>query len=181
MLINKDVSGLFLIDIQTKLTPHVQNAPLLIDKCAWLLQLANALSVPAFLSEQYPSGLGSTVPELDASKCSEIPISKTDFSCMQSPAFLDQLKKYNRKQCILAGIETHVCVMQTALEMREAGLDVFVVVDAVSSRHAIDHTYALKRMKQENIQLVTSEMVFFEWIRHARHPEFKQLSKQFLQ
>lgn len=179
MLINKDVSSLFLIDIQVKLTPLVHESTRLIAKCRWLQQLAQALSIPIFLSEQYPAGLGSTIAELQPE--TESIISKTAFSCMQEPAFINQLSNNSRQHCILAGIETHVCILQTALEMREAGLDVYVVVDAVSSRHLLDHQYALKRMQQEKIQLVTTEMVFFEWLRDSAHPDFKILSKQFLQ
>ena len=91
------------------------------------------------------------------------------------------LHEYNKNQLIVIGIEAHVCVLQTAMDMKASGFEVYVVVDAVSSRGEQDLKYALKRMKQEGIHLVTAEMVFFEWLRQAGTPEFKSLSKEFLQ
>lgn len=180
MLINQDESCLILVDIQEKLTPHVLEHEALINRCLWLRNLAIARGVPILVSEQYPKGLGSTLQSLLAGMEVVDKIEKTHFSCMQASTFVERLKQLKKSQYILAGIETHVCIMQTALEMQEAGLKVFVVADAVSSRNAIDHRYGLKRMKQAGITLVTAEMVFFEWIRQAGSPEFKALSQAFL-
>ena len=181
MLLNKDESILLLVDVQEKLAPHVLNHAAFIKNCAWLLKLANKMKVPVLVSEQYPKGLGATIEELrpyfESSNC----IEKIHFSCMQQPEYVQHLKEQNKRQLLIIGIEAHVCVLQTAMEMSEAGFDVYVVVDAVSSRNEIDLKYGLKRMKQEGIQLITAEMVFFEWLRHAGGPEFKALSKEFLQ
>jgi nicotinamidase-related amidase len=100
---------------------------------------------------------------------------------MQEPKYINLLKEYNKNQLILIGIEAHVCVLQTALEMKDYGFDVFVVVDGVSSRSEFDLKYGLKRMKQNGIHLITAEMVLFEWLRQAGTPEFKEISKEFLQ
>lgn len=177
MLIDKDNSCLLLIDVQEKLTPHVLEPEALVSRCAWLLRLAQKVGVSVYVSEQYPQGLGATVAAL---KSPYVPLTKVHFSCWQDSACQVALKAAHKKQFILMGIETHVCVMQTALDLIKAGYEVFVVVDAVSSRHMLDHKYALKRMKQASIQLVTSEMVFFEWLKQAGTPEFKALSKAYL-
>jgi nicotinamidase-related amidase len=180
MLIEKERSCLFLIDVQEKLTPHVLDSQQLIERCHWLMRLAQRLNIPILASEQYPSGLGSTVAPLQEflpKKC----LNKTYFSSYKQPTFADYWQGVEQDQVILAGIETHVCIMQTAIDMQMAGMKVFVVVDAVSSRHEINHRYGLKRMKAHGVELVTSEMVFFEWLKHAGTAEFKELSKSFLQ
>jgi nicotinamidase-related amidase len=180
LLLNKEDSILLLVDVQEKLTPNILNSSELIKSCEWLLKLARKLGVPVLTSEQYPKGLGSTltqlIPYYEKSDC----IEKVYFSCLQEPRYRTRLNEFNKNQIIIIGIETHVCVLQTAIELREADFDVFIVVDAVSSRHAVDLHYALKRMKQAGVHLVTSEMVFFEWIRKAGTPEFKALSSEFL-
>ena len=181
MLLNKEDSIVLLVDVQEKLTPAVLNCDAFIARCEWLLKLALTLGVPIMVSEQYPKGLGSTIEQLrpyyDKKEC----IEKVHFSCMQQPDYTSRLNEFNKNQLIVIGIEAHVCVLQTAMEMKNAGYEVYIVVDAVSSRNEHDLKYALKRMKQEGIHLITAEMVFFEWLRKAGTPEFKALSKEFLQ
>lgn len=181
MLLDKDKSLMLLVDVQEKLVPAVVNKDAFIARCEWLLKLASRMNVPALASEQYPKGLGATIEPLlsyiDKNNC----IAKTSFSCMHEPAFVHRLEHFNKKQIILLGIEAHVCVLQSALEMKEAGYDVYVVVDALSSRNELDLKYGLKRMKQDGIHLVTAEMVLFEWLRHSGGADFKSLSKEFLQ
>ena len=181
MLLNKKDSILLLIDVQEKLVPFVLNNDNFIKHCEWLLRLATRLQVPILASEQYPKGLGKTVESLRGYLTEQNCVAKVHFSCMQEPNFVHCLSQHRKNQLILFGIEAHVCVMQTALEMRTAGFDVFVVVDAITSRKDLDLKYGLKRMKQDGIHLITSEMVFFEWLRHSAFPEFKNLSKEFLQ
>jgi nicotinamidase-related amidase len=180
MLLKKDNSCLLLIDVQEKLTPLVQKSEALIERCQWLMRLATELQVPQIVSEQYPKGLGITVAPLHELSQKDSAIEKVHFSCWQEPRFKERLQPLNKKQLVLIGIETHVCVLQTAMDLIKAEYEVFVVVDAVSSRHELDYKYALKRMKQAGIQLITSEMVFFEWIGQAGTPEFKMLSKRYL-
>lgn len=181
MLLNKERSGFLLVDVQEKLTPYVLNSDALIERCEWLSRLAKELSVPLVVSEQYPRGLGHTVEPLRKITPNEKYIDKVHFSCYRDPSFVNHWQTLERQQVVIAGIETHVCVLQTAIDMVSSGLDVFVVVDAVSSRYEIDHKYGLKRMKQAGINLVTSEMVFFEWLKQAGTPEFKALSQSYLQ
>ncbi len=180
MLLIRENSGFVLVDVQEKLTPHVLNSDALIARCQWLLRLATQLDVPCVVSEQYPRGLGRTVEPLLHLTTHDKCIDKVHFSCYRESSFVNHWQTLNRRQVVIAGIETHVCVLQTAIDMVASGLDVFVVVDAVSSRHELDHKYGLKRMKQAGINLVTSEMVFFEWVGQAGTPEFKALSQAYL-
>ena len=149
-------------------------------RCQWLIRLAKELEVAIVVSEQYPRGLGKTVEPLHSLTSNEPCIDKVHFSCYREPSFVTHWQEMGRNQVVIAGIETHVCVLQTAMDRKDAGLDVFVVVNAVSSRHEIDHIYGLKRMKQAGIHLVTAEMVFFEWVGQAGTPEFKALSQAYL-
>ncbi|EHL32088.1 isochorismatase family protein [Legionella drancourtii] len=180
MLLNKDESILLLIDVQEKLTPAVLDSNAFIAHCEWMLKLAKKMRVPILVSEQYPKGLGPTLESLRVYFNQDVCVDKVHFSCMSDTHYVQRLKQFHKQQLVLIGIEAHVCVLQTALEMKEQGFDVFVVVDAVSSRGEQNLKYGLKRMKQEGIHLVTSEMVFFEWLRMAGTPEFKELSKEFL-
>lgn len=181
MLMQKELSGLLLIDVQEKLTPHVKDAEQLVEQCAWLIRLANTLKIPVLVSEQYPKGLGKTVEPLRQLASPYEPYEKVHFSCYQDEVLVRKWKQLHKKQFILIGIETHVCVLQTALDiLQHSDNEVFVVVDAVSARSELDHKYGLKRMKQAGAQLVTREMVFFEWVEKAGSSEFKSLSQMFL-
>lgn len=179
MLLERAQSCVLLIDVQEKLTPYVMQPEALVNRCHWLMELAEALRVNQFVSEQYPSGLGTTVRPLQALLSSQKVYEKVHFSCLGDASIKEKLRALDKKQIVLIGIETHVCVLQTALDLLLAGYGVFVVVDAVSSRHELDHHYGLKRMKQAGAELVTSEMVFFEWLKQAGTKEFKDLSKRF--
>lgn len=181
MLMQKKSCGLLLVDVQEKLTPHVMHADTILSRCAWLMRLANTLQVPIVLSEQYPSGLGKTVEPLRALAPLNKAFEKVHFSCYRNEELMTEWKTLGKQQVVLIGIETHVCVLQTALDLTcHSDLEVFVVVDAVGSRSEMDHKYGLKRMKQAGVELVTSEMVFFEWVEQAGTPEFKALSQSFL-
>ena len=181
MLLQKNKSCLLLVDVQEKLTQHVMHADDLVLRCQWLMRLAIELDVPIIVSEQYSRGLGHTVAPLRALMSQESDIDKVHFSCLRDQTFANSWRNINRKQALIAGIETHVCVLQTALDLKSDGFDVFVAVDAVSSRREVDHQYALSRMQQAGIQLVTTEMVFFEWVELAGTPVFKALSQTFIQ
>lgn len=180
MLLKLQNSCLLIIDVQEKLTPLVLNHEKLVQNCQWLMRLAYELEVPIQVTEQYPKGLSRTVAPLRNEEVSAVYSEKVFFSCASEPDCLKAITQTDREEILIAGIETHVCVMQTALELQAMGKNVYVVVDAVSTRHEIDHRYGLKRMKAAGITLVTKEMVFFEWIRCAGTPRFKELSQRFL-
>ncbi len=181
MLLKRDSSCLLLIDVQEKLAPSIMNTEALIDRCAWVVEVAQALSVPMFVSEQYPKGLGSTVPKLLSLVKDEPQIEKLAFSCMKDEDFCARLAHTEKTQIVLIGMETHVCVLQTALDLLAMDYQVFIVVDAVGSRFPIDYQYGLKRMKQQGAYLLTAEMVLFEWLETSGTAEFKMMSKRFLQ
>lgn len=166
MLIDVNESLLILVDAQEKLMPYIHEYEKLIEHCGWLLKAAAFMDVPVMAAEQYPQGLGHTIPELAALLPAQTPvISKNSFSCLSEKKCIDYLKQEPKEQIILMGIEAHVCVLQTALEMLDAGHEVYVVADAVSSRYENDYRHALDRMNGEGVILVTREMVVFEWLR----------------
>lgn len=144
---------------------------------ARLLQAADALGIPVLISEQYPKGLGPTVDTTKdcAGSLSQI-IEKTHFSCCQNSDYKQQLIKNNRRQLIICGMETHVCVLQTAFDATESGFEVFIVADAVCSRNPEHKQNALQRLQQSGVIISNHESVLFEWLRDASHPQFKLIS-----
>lgn len=181
MLIDPKNSCLLVVDVQEKLVHAVHDSAQLINNCLWLLNVANRLQIPTLISEQYPRGLGKTIPELLSLVPTKQVMEKVHFSCAASLSCSALLEKVAVRQFVLIGIESHVCVLQTAIGLLEAGYQVFVVADAVSSRSAQDKELALARMRALGVQIVSREMVFFEWVQQAGTAEFKQLSKDFLQ
>lgn len=180
-LLKRDDSLLLLVDVQEKLFPYIAEADQLLQNCKWLLQLAKKIEVPILISEQYTKGLGETMSKLKNIVNQPAICDKIHFSCYSDSTAKQAIHHINRKQIVLIGIEAHVCVMQTAIELKQNGYDVFIVVDAVSSRDLKDKKYALKRMREHyEIELITKEMVLFEWLRQAGNDLFKEVSKEFL-
>jgi nicotinamidase-related amidase len=168
-------TGLLVIDMQEKLVPKIFHADDVVRNVALLIDGARQVNVPVLATEQYPKGLGPTVPEL-AARLPERP-DKVAFSCCAVPSVVQTLERQARPKVVLAGIETHVCVQQTALDLLAQGYQVYIAADAVGSRFAIDHDYALRRMERAGAVLVTSETAVFEWVGGAQHPNFKAISK----
>lgn len=180
MLLDVKNSCVVLVDVQEKLTPHVLNHQQLVANCKWILQVAKQLQVPILISEQYPQGLGHTVAEL-LKVVPHLPVlEKLHFSCAGDEQCFKTIHDLQRNQVVLIGIEAHVCVMQTAIELQEKGKHVYIVANAVSSRHEQDMLMGLQRMRDEGIRIVTKEMVLFEWLRQAGTDQFRQMSKEFL-
>ena len=178
-LVEAERSLLLVIDIQTRLAAAVPDKPReqLFRHVGMLGQAAQLLEVPVIYTEQYPAGLGHTETEVLEHLPDSKPIEKTCFSCVQADDFIGTLSRHARKQVILCGIETHVCVLQTAFQLMQHGYQVFVVEDAVASRHKHRHKNAIARMRQGGIIITNTESVMFEWMRDARHPQFKTISK----
>jgi nicotinamidase-related amidase len=168
-------TGLLVIDVQEKLMVKIPAAARLIRNIAFLIDAAKIAGLPVQATEQYPKGLGPTVPEL-AQRLPERP-DKVGFSCCVVPAVAENFRRAARTKIVLAGIESHVCVMQTALDLLAQGAQVYIPADAVGSRYAIDHDYALRRLERAGAVLTTSEACVFEWIGGADHPHFKQISQ----
>ena len=145
------------------------------------MRLAKTMQVPIFISEQYPQGLGPTSAVLKELATDVPSLDKTEFSCAANAKMLSAIETFRREQVIICGIETHVCVMQTSIELANLGKHVFVVTDATSTRNLEDKHQALERMaKHPTIQLVTREMVLFEWLKQSGTSLFKEVSKHFL-
>ena len=142
-----------------------------------LITAAHELGVPVIMTEQYPKGLGSTVPELaKVARAGEaIVLPKMHFSCMEDHDFASAFRATGRKQAVIAGMEAHICVMQTAAEMMEQGYEVFVVTDATSSRTLESEKACLDRLQSCGAGIVTTEMVVFEWLGRAGTDAFKAL------
>ena len=178
-LCNANNSCLVMIDIQTRLTMAMPVKVLarLKRNINILLQGANTLSIPVLATEQYPKGLGPIEPEIvELLPDKALKFEKTCFSCTGAEHFLQQLKETGRKQVVLVGIEAHVCVLQTAIQLIAEGYQVFVAADAVCSRHRENYEASLKRMSRANVVICNAESVIFEWLRDAKHEHFKKLS-----
>ncbi|XP_063292130.1 isochorismatase domain-containing protein 2 [Pelobates fuscus] len=166
-------SVLFLCDLQEKFRHNIAFFPQIVSVAARMLQAAKILEVPIIITEQYPKGLGPTVPELGADGL--IKYSKTCFSMLTSDV-QDKLQSIGERQSvILCGIETQACIMSTTLDLLDKGFDVHIVADACSSRSQIDRFVALSRMKQSGAFLTTSELVILQLLQDAAHPRFKEV------
>ncbi|MEQ1637725.1 MAG: isochorismatase family protein [Methylococcales bacterium] len=178
-LLSAEQSLLLIVDQQPKLTSAMpeSDAKAMAANTNKLSSAAGLLNIPVLLTEQYPKGLGSTDPNITANLPSAAQIfTKTGFSCCAAEGFMTALKNQHRQQIILTGQETHVCILQTALELASLDYQVYVAEDAVCSRQAAHKTYALQRMQQQGVTICNYESVLFEWLRDARHPDFKQIS-----
>jgi len=171
MLLERAKSLLLLVDMQERLVPAMAGAAEVTANCGILLRAAGALGVPVLATEQYPKGLGPTVPEL--ADLAPRRLEKLEFSAYANPRIRDELRRVERRQVVLCGIEAHVCVLQTGLELLEAGFQVWVAADAVASRRPESREVALHRLGRAGATLITAEMALFEWLRSAEAPEFR--------
>lgn len=177
MLMSSRRASLVVIDAQERLVPAMSEPERVIKNISILVKAARELAVPTLVSEQYPKGLGSTLPEISDLLPADVePIAKTDFSCLDEPVFAEAFKAIDRDQTIICGVEAHVCVLQTAIGALTRGRNVFVVADACSSRAPSSAERAFDRLRDEGVAVVTTEMVVFEWLRRAGGPAFKTLS-----
>ncbi len=168
-------TGLLVIDVQEKLMPKIPGGNALVRNIAFLIDGAKLLGVPVQATEQYPKGLGPTLPEL-AKRLPDRP-EKLAFSCCAVPAVVDGFRRAARPKVLLAGIESHVCVQQTALDLLAQDFRVYIAADAVASRYPMDHELALRRLERAGAVLTTSETAVFEWTGGAHHPQFKEVSR----
>jgi nicotinamidase-related amidase len=178
MLIKADQSCLIVIDVQERLVPAMQAPARVIRNSQTLMTSATRLDIPMLLTEQYPKGLGRIVPELqDLAKGGKV-LEKMHFSCMNDPIFAAEFKALERRQAVIVGMEAHICVMQTGVNLMEQGYEIFVVTDATSSRTLESEKACLDRLSAAGAGIVTTEMVVFEWLGRAGTPEFKDLLKR---
>lgn len=181
MLLNSNHACLVVMDVQEKLIPFIHDSSRLIANCRWLMQVAQQMNIPILISEQYPKGLGLTVKELrDLVIHKKYFMEKLHFSCAEDNKCLAKIRALKRNQIVLIGIETHICILQTALGLKEKGYDVFVVADAVSNRDPFDAELAFERMRALGIHIISKEMALFEWMHQAGTEIFKKLTHEFL-
>lgn len=174
----RENSVVCVVDLQAKIFPHMYAADDLLKRCVQFLQGAVALDLPVLITEQYTKGLGPTMHEFQEVLVEKYkPIEKIHFSCFKNQEFKDKLEQTGKKDVFLIGIESHVCVLQTALDLAEAGYNPILVVDCVSSRNPMDKKYALKRLKQNGVELTTMESALFELLVSADAAEFRTISK----
>lgn len=173
-LLSRSASGLLVVDVQEKLLAAIPARALLVWNIRRLLDAAALFAVPAVASEQYPQGLGATTSPL-AERLGPRP-AKQRFSCQGCGIVPDTWGSEGRHQLVVTGIEAHVCVLQTVLDLLSSGYQVHVPIDAVAARYRLDHDTALRRMENSGAVLTTTETVMFEWCETAADPNFKQLS-----
>jgi len=176
MINDQLLSQVVVIDIQDKLVDVMPKSEIkkVIDASSVLIQAAKILEVPCLYTEQYPKGVGLTVKKIK-SLLPEPAIEKKTFSCLDESKFKSALVK-SRPQIILCGLETHICILQTALASKAAGKEVFVVEDATLSRSSLHHQNAIARLRSEGIVITNIESVIFEWLRVAEGDHFKAIS-----
>lgn len=169
--INNEESMLLVIDVQEKLVNMLFDESVKTNSIK-LAKACGFLEVPTVITEQYPKGLGSTIEEIKEALPEAEYIEKTSFSAFKE----DEIKKYlSQKQIIIYGIETHICVLQTALDLLKEGYEVFIVQDACGSRTEENKIAALRRLIHAGAQIVTTEMVIFELLESSKHPKFKEV------
>jgi isochorismate hydrolase len=168
-------SLLLIVDVHERLAPAVHDAEHVIANCAILMRAAALLRVPVLVTEHCPQQLGPTLAALKQLAPAHAILSKVHFSAADEPAIAQAIASLSRPQIIIAGMEAHVCVMQTALGLAERGYRPYVVADAAGSRRDSSHTLALDRLRAASVPAVTTEMVLFEWLEHAERPELREL------
>ncbi len=176
-MLNIDSSVLVLIDIQGKLLNVMSEKEALLGNAQKLVKGLQVLGVPIIVTEQNPGGLGPTQPDLARLLASQPALPKMCFSCNRDQGFAASLAVLNRLQVLICGIEAHICVYQTAVELQAAGYEVQVVADVVSSRSPVNREVALTRMQSAGVKLTTVEMLLFELLKSAEHPAFKEISR----
>ena len=179
MLMDAKRSALLVVDLQERLLPAIDDWQRVLDAAIWLIGVARKLDVPVMASEQYPKGLGPTHGDVLAALPAGCVAEKIHFSCLPD-ACLTPLAGSDRPQVVVCGTEAHVCVLQTVIDLKAAGKEVFVVADAIGSRTAQNKALAIERMRQHGIEIVSNEMVAFEWLRAAGTPLFREISREFL-
>ncbi|MDJ0895495.1 MAG: isochorismatase family protein [Alphaproteobacteria bacterium] len=174
-LLNAARCALWIVDLQARLLPAIDGADRLLANAGVLVDAARLLDVPVCATEQNPAGLGPTVDVVAERLSREEILEKRHFCAARAPGFAAQLARMDRSCAVIAGSEAHVCVQQTAFGLLEHGLSVAVVSDAVGSRAPANRDAALDRLARAGADIVTTEMVLFEWVEHCDHPAFRPL------
>ena len=164
------------IDIQEKLVNMLNSGDKIASNSAILLKAASILNIDTIITEQYPKGLGSTIETIKSIKNFKT-IEKTTFSALQTEEFYEEFKKLKNKNVLIFGIETHICLLQSVVDLLRLGYKVFVVEDCSSSRDENNHKVALDLMKQEGAKIITLEIALFNFLKSSKHPNFKEIQQ----
>ncbi|MGL4676607.1 MAG: isochorismatase family protein [Brevinema sp.] len=169
-------TSLLVVDIQEKFVPHIYEYQLMLNNCLILIKSCKLLTIPIAVSEQNSSKLGHTVPEIRSILPEQKHLEKIEFSCYDAPSYQQWLKKHLQKNIILCGIESHICILQTAIDLKNSGYTPIVIWDTISSRKLENKEIALRRLIQENILISSCESILFELMRTFEHPHSREIS-----
>lgn len=173
--LDRDSCILVVVDVQEKFRPVVFEFDRVVNNCGKLLDGFRIMDLPVIVTEQYPKGLGSTVAEIREKMGKTPVVEKTAFSCLGEEGFKDILEKTGRRQVVLAGIESHVCVINTVLDLHDEDYQVHLAVDAISSRSRRDYKLGVKRAIQEGARIASTEMILFQLLKNANAREFRKV------
>jgi len=177
-ILNKEDAVLLIVDIQERLAIVMKDKDKVVGNCQHLIELAKMINVPVMVTEQYPKGLGRTVPELQSVLPEYKPIEKISFDCCCQTTFMQELKEHNKKTVILTGMETHICVLQTCVGLLKAGVSVHVVEDAVCSRARENWKTGIEFMRDAGAVVTCTETALFQLLKVAGTEEFKKISQR---
>ena len=177
MRILREDTAAIVVDIQERLMPALAEGEAFLKNAVLMVKGLQTLGIPILVTQQYTQGLGSTVPEMVSCFEDFLPIEKRDFSCCGADEVMFRLDEIHPRNVILFGIESHVCLLQTALDLKEAGYQPVIVGDAVTSRSLVNKELALERFRFEGIMVTSAESLLFELTRSSASPEFKAISK----
>ena len=176
MTLRTDNTACLIVDIQERLTPALHEAERFTAACTLLIQGLHALGIPMMATEQYPQGLGTTLPEIKSLLPDTPFVEKTRFSAVL-PETEDFIRRHNAQNIVLIGAEAHICMLQTALDLRAQGLNVYIPAECAASRNPANKTNGLEQMRAAGATVGNSESLLFALLRDAKHPAFKTISK----
>ncbi len=176
MTLRTDNTACLIVDIQERLTPALHEAERFTAACTLLMQGLHALGIPMMATEQYPQGLGATLPEIKSLLPDTPFVEKTRFSAVL-PETEDFIRRHNAQNIVLIGTETHICMLQTALDLRAQGLNVYIPIECAASRNPANKTNGLEQMRAAGVTVGNGESLLFALLRDAKHPAFKTISK----
>jgi nicotinamidase-related amidase len=176
-LLKPEKTALLIIDIQERILPVISNHQRVVENTLKLIQGFKVIGLPIYYTEQYPKGLGPTVSSITDALGELKPFDKMSFSCSGAKDLFEEFKKKNLSQIVVCGIESHVCVQQTVLDLIENGFQVNLAADVVSSRKEMDYYTSLERMRYHGVEVTTTESILFELLNVCGTPHFKEVSK----
>lgn len=179
-MIERDLAALVVVDVQEKMLSAIGSDPVagVVDRCIQLVRMAQLFEMPIFLTEQYPKGIGPTNDRLKSALPEEVRVfEKTTMSCWRDSAFSEALQQSGREHIVVCGVESHVCIQQTVLDLLRVDFVPFVPVNAVASRFDFDKAAAMERMRSAGAELTTAEALIFELVERCDDPKFKDVLK----